>query len=141
MPDEAKKQAVLAELEWLASTVPGKDLCTRYGDLYSTICLLPSEPEVDTEPVVRKYLRDYVHRLQGIASDHSSWQHEDVETSIKAELPAMANVFSLRHFQRFGDSEFQATIQIVDMLGQPTRIVQVDHNTVAGTGAFKIELI
>ena len=140
LTEAAKKQAVQAELEWLVSPVGEAELLTRYGDLFSAIRLLPSEPEVDTEPVIRKYLRDYVHRLQGIASDYPAWQHDDVETTLKAELPEMANVFSLRCFQRSGASEFQATVVIAEMLGQPAGIVRVDNKTVAGTGAFTIEL-
>jgi hypothetical protein len=141
LTEAAKKQAVQAELEWLVSPVGEAELLTRYGDLFSAIRLLPSEPEVDTEPVIRKYLRDYVHRLQGIASDYPAWQHDDVETTLKAELPEMANVFSLRCFQRSGASEFQATVVIAEMLGQPAGIVRVDNKTVAGTGAFTIELV
>ena len=137
---EEKKKAVLAELEQLTLPITEAGLRERYGDLYTAISHMPSKAEVDVEPVIRSYLSDYVHHLQKLATDNSDWQREELEATMLADMPSMARVFSVRSFERSGQLGFRATISIISMLNQPTRVAYVSNRTVAGTGDFTIEM-
>ena len=45
---------------------------------------------------------------------------------------------SIRKFERIQQNEFNATIEIVEMLGEGKRFTQVNHRTNAGMDDFEI---
>ena len=138
--DSAKRHAVQAEMEYLASPCTDDVLVDRYEDLYSAICRLPSSPDVDIAPVVHNYLSDYIHELQKTAVANPCWQHSQIQQHLNRSKAEMASVFSIQSFARTGgEEEFFAMIEVSEMLGLDKRIVRVDHKTNAGMGDFVLE--
>ena len=139
--ESAKQNAVRSEIEYLASPHNNEVLADRYGDLFRTISYLPSRPDVDTEPVVRKYLSDYIHELQKAAVANPSWQLDQIKQHLNMSKPEIGSVFSIQSFVRAGkEEEFQATIEVSEMLGLNKRFVRVGHSTNAGMGDFVLKL-
>ena len=138
--DIAKQKAVQAEIDYLTNPASDEALAERYGDLYSAVCRLPASPDVDPEPVIRNYLSDYIHELQKAAVANPDWEGGEIQQRLVAVKPEMASVFSIRDFARTGDTgQFQATVEVCEMLGFQKRIARVDNKTNAGIGEFVIE--
>ena len=136
--DAAKKSAIIAELEYLALPRTEAELTERYGDLYTAVASLPSKAEVDAEPVILGYLRDFVYQVQKSANSNPQWQHAEIDAFLNEELQPLSEVFSLASFVRTGERQFEATIEIKSILGRIPSIAQIDHATSAATGNIRI---
>jgi len=139
LADDAKRKAVVSEIQLMADGMTGVDMEDRYGALYRVVCELPSKPSVDTEPVLREYVGNYIHELQSALVQHPSWQRNQAQEYMKLKQPAATKVFSIQELKRDNDKEFSAVVAIAEMLGQGKRFVLVDHKTNAGMGGFRIE--
>ena len=139
LSENAKSSAVQAEIQHLASPTTDCALAERYGDLYRAVRSLPSNPDVDIEPTIRNHLSYYIHELQKTAVNNPDWQRDQIQQRLAAVQPATAAVFSLRSFERNGNSAFLASIEVTKMLDQRRRSIQVSDKTNAGMGDFTIE--
>ena len=139
--EEAKRKAVYSEINELSNLSAEEELSNRYQQLYEIVCKLPSKPDVDVEPVLRDYLSDYIHELQKTVKNNPDWHHDKIQERLNANLPPTAGVFAIQNFTRCEDKKFSATIEIMEMLGQGKRTVQVTDETNAGMGDFKIESV
>jgi len=61
LTDDAKRQAVVAEIEEMSKAMTPAQLEARYGELYTAVCELPSKESVDVERVLRYYLTKLLH--------------------------------------------------------------------------------
>lgn len=139
LTDDAKRRAISDEIQKLSKPLTEKELLSRYGELYNAVCALPSKSDVDVDPVLRNYLSDYIHELQKIVVDNSFWNQDQIQSRLNTLQPSLVGVFSIREFERRQQSEFKATIEIAEMLGQGKRFTQVTHRTNAGMGEFEFE--
>lgn len=137
--DEAKRQAVFAEIKEMAKPMSDADLSSRYGDLYDAVRNLPSKGSVDVEPVLRDYLGRYIHDLQVAVTNNLSWQLPELQAHLGALHRATTKVFAVQDLTRGKHKEFNATVSISPMLGQGQKLVRVSHHTNAGLGDFQIE--
>ena len=94
---------------------------------------------MDVNPVLRHYLSDYIHKLQQIIVNNPDWNQDQIQNRLNTLEPSFTDVFSIREFERIQKNEFDATIEIAEMLGQGKRFTQVDHRTIAGMEEFEIE--
>ena len=133
----AKRKAVLAELDEIAG-LSEEELSRRYGELYNIARRLPAKPEVDVEAVLRSYLGDYIHELQKIVVRSPGWDAGQIRTQINNSDASHAAVFSIRAFTRGENSEFNATVEITELLGQGKRWTEVNEHTNAGMLEFAI---
>ena len=140
LDERAKREAVYAEIEKLSNPRTESELSSRYSDLFEAVCRLPSKANVELETTLRNYLGDYVHELQKAVVNNPEWGHEQIQQRLNALLPATTNVFSVRDYKSHQGDKFKATIEVVEMLGGPKRVVHVDERTNAGMLDFKIEL-
>ena len=136
---DAKQNAIRNELAELSNLSNEEELSNRYEQLYDAVCKLPSKPDVDVEPVLRDYLSDYIHELQKTVKNNLDWDKDKIQERLIAVLPSTSVVFSIQTFERYEARKFNATIEIIEMLGQGKRVVQVDDETNAGMAEFKIE--
>ncbi len=139
LTDEAKRQAVIDEIQELSRPMTAVELSLRYGELYEAVLGLPSKTDVDIEPVLRKYLSDYIYELQKTVISNPNWQCDQILERLNKTQSSIANVFFLQKFERYQGKEFSATIEIAEMLGQKRGVVHVNHQTNAGVDDFKIE--
>lgn len=139
LTDEAKRQAVVAEMEELANPMTALDLSARYGELYEAVSGLPSKVSVDIERVLRDYLSGYIHDLQAAVVNNPTWQLAQVQAHLNTIQRATTKVFSVQELTRGQHREFSVIVSIAEMLGQKRRLVRVNHHTNAGMGDFKIE--
>ena len=137
--EKAKGQAVYSELNELNNLSSEEELSNRYGQLYDAVCNLPSKPDVDVEPVLRDYLSDYIHELQKTVKNNPNWHKDKIQGRLSTVLPSTSVVFSIQKFERYEARKFSATIEIIEMLSQGKRVVEVDDETNAGMAEFKIE--
>jgi hypothetical protein len=140
LTDEAKRQAVTAEIEEMARPLTAADLGNRYGELYEAVCALPSKVSVDVDRVLRDYLSQYIHDLQSAVVNNPTWQQGQVQAHLNAVQQPTTRVFSVRELQRGAHKEFSAVVRVAEMLGQKERFVRVSHQTNAGMGDFTIEV-
>ena len=136
--EEAKRNAVETELQILSQPVSESDLSDRYGDLYEIVSKLPSHPEVDLERVLKVHVSDFIHTLQQAATTNREWQEDQIQRFLQRRHPQFTNVIDLGHFSRLNENRFEATIRIASMLGQGTRIVEVDEGTSGSTLGFEL---
>lgn len=139
LTDDAKRQAVTAEIEEMAEPITESDLASRYGELYDAVCNLPSKVSVDVERVLRDYLSRYIHELQAAVTNNPTWQLGQVQAHLGTIQRATTKVFSVKELTRGQHKEFSAIVSISPMLGQKPRLVRVNHRTNAGVGDFQIE--
>lgn len=139
LTDEAKRQAVAAEIEEMAKQMTEADLSARYGELYEAVRNLPSKVSVDVERVLRDYLSRYIHDLQAAVTNNPTWQIDQLQGHLSTVQRATIKVFSVQEFTRGQHKEFSALVSISSMLGQQPRLVRVSHRTNAGVGDFNIE--
>ena len=136
---DGKRDAVYAEIEEMTKITTEEALVKRYGDLFTVVRTLPSKVAVDIDVVLRNHLSNYIHEIQRTVVNYRDWDVDQIKQRLITVQPSQSNVFSIQEFERSGDRGFSATISIVEMLGQKGRVVQVDNNTNAGMGQFKIE--
>lgn len=139
LTDEAKRRAVVAEIEEMAKPMSESDLSSRYGELYEAVRNLPSKVSVDVERILRDYLSRYIHELQAATTNNPTWQVGQLQTHLNTIQRATIKVFSVQELTRGPHKEFNATVSITEMLGQKPRLVRVNHRTNAGMGDFQIE--
>ena len=139
LTNDAKRQAVRAEIEEMAKAMTTAELAARYGELYEAVCTLPSKASVDVERVLRDYLSHYIHDLQVAVVSNPTWLLVQVQAHLNTIQRATVKVFSVRELSRGSHKEFSAVVAITEMLGQKQRLVRVSHQTNAGMGDFKIE--
>ena len=139
LADEAKRQAVVAEIEEMAKPMSESDLALRYGDLYEAVRNLPSKVSVDVERVLRDYLSRYIHELQTAVTNNPTWQVGQLQSHLNTIQRAATKVFSVQELSRGAHKEFDATVSIAAMLGEKPRRVRVNHRTNAGMSDFQIE--
>ena len=78
--------------------------------------------------------------MQKAAVANPDWEGGEIQQRLVAVKPEMASVFSIRDFARTGETgQFQATVEVCEMLGFQKRIARVDNKTNAGIGEFVIE--
>ena len=138
---DAKRNAVEAEIELLIGLETEEELAVRYGELYTAVKALPSKEEVDVDPVLRNYLSEYIFKLQRIVDNSLDWQFDQIRDLIGADQTPWKDVFELQQFEADSAGGFSATIHIIAMLGHPERFVSVNDRTNAGKGDFQIEYV
>ena len=136
--EDRKQRVVSNEIQQLSRPQTREELSSQYGELYDAVCDLPSKPDVDVNPVLRKYLCDYIHELQKTVVDNPSWNQDQIQDFLNALQPSFVGVFSIGKFENSQSGEFSATIEIVEMVGQGKRLARVNHRTNAGMGGFEI---
>ena len=141
LSEKAKGHAVYSELNELSNLSSEEELSNRYGQLYDVVGNLPSKTDIDVEPVLRNHLIRYIVEFQMMVTDNPSWQQDKIQARLNEVLPPTVGVFSVQNFIRQEGKTFSATIEIMEMLGQGRRIVQVTDETNAGMGNFKIETV
>lgn len=139
LEDDYKRRAVNDEMAYLANGATEQGLRERYGAIYEAVCELPTKTHVDVDLVLRGYLSRYIHDLQAGIIAHPKWELKQIQAHLARVQGAAAKVFTLQQFSRCGDGGFQAVVQIAGMLGQGPRQVNVDHQTNAGMGQFRID--
>ena len=137
---DAKREAVYAEMEEITNLANEEALADRYSDLYIAVSILPSKAAVDVDVVLRNHLSNYIHDLQRTVVNNPDWEIDHIRQRLDALQPSQNGVFAIRQFERKPEGGFNATIGIIEMLGQRERIVQVNGDTNAGMGDFQIEL-
>ena len=137
--EDAKQQAMDKEIQVLSKPMTESELKARYEDLYDAVCSMPSKTDVDVEPILRKYLSNYIHELQQAVINNSDWQLSDIQTRLNTSQPEATTVFSVQTFKRYDGDRFEAFIEIAEMLGQHRRVVRVSERTNAGMSDFQIE--
>ena len=86
LTDEAKRRAVFAEIDEMKG-MTAKELPTRYGELYTAVCALPSRANVDLDPVLRDYLSHYILDLQLAIVNNPVWELEQVQGHMNIKHP------------------------------------------------------
>ena len=138
LAEQAKRRAVEEEIQELSKSLTEAELSSRYDELYNAVCNLPSKADVDINPVLRNYLSDYIHKLQQTIINNPDWNQDQIQNRLNTLEPSFTGVFSIGDFERKQKNEFNATIDITEMLGQEKRFIQVNHLTNAGMGDFEI---
>jgi AAA ATPase domain len=131
--DSAKKSAVAAEVALLATGAFDTAMGERYGELFECVEMLPAKPPVDIESVLRSYVSNYIHELQGLIVSNPNWGKENLVTHFTSSPTGLGKLITLAEFQKQGDTEFRAVLRIG---GQPSRIVDATHQTNAGMRDF-----
>jgi hypothetical protein len=137
--DEAKRHAVLAEIEEMGKGMEEAQLATRYEDLYEAVRSMPGKLNVSVEPVLRTYMSQYIHLLQNSVVRHPDWQLAEIQAHMNVISRSTGNLFSIRSFTRTSPKEFDVTVNIGELVGEKPKFVRVDHRTNAGMGEFLIE--
>ena len=137
--EDAKQQAMEKEIQVLSKPTTEAELAARYEDLYEAVCSMPSKTDVDVEPILRKYLSNYIHELQQTVINNPDWQLSQIQSRLNTSLPAVTTVFSIQKFERCDATRFEALVDIAEMLGQLKRVVRVNERTNAGMSDFQIE--
>lgn len=137
--EDAKQRAMEDEIQVLSKPMTEAELAARYEDLYEAVCSMPSKTDVDVDPTLLKYLSNYIHALQQIVINNPEWQLSQIQTRLNTSQPEATTVFSVQTFERYDGDRFEALIEIIEMLGQPKRVVQVSERTNAGMNDFQIE--
>ena len=100
------------EIQVLSKPMTESELKARYEDLYDAVCSMPSKTDVDVEPILRKYLSNYIHELQQAVINNSDWQLSDIQTRLNTSQPEATTVFSVQTFKRYDGDRFEAFIEI-----------------------------
>ncbi|MDE3256987.1 MAG: AAA family ATPase [Gemmatimonadota bacterium] len=138
LAEDAKRRAIDDEIRVLATPMSEADLSSRYGELYEVIRTLPSKAVVDIEPVLRNYLSDYIHELQKTVVSNPNWSQDQIQAQINRVQSSLTDVFSIIELERSQQKEFNATIEIAELLSQGRRLTRINHHTRAGMGDFEI---
>lgn len=133
LSDAAKKKAVAAEIELLAAGKVDDCLAARYGDLFVCIEMLPAKPPVDTESVLRAYVSNYIHELQGLVVSKPEWTKDHITAQFQSSETGLGKLIALEEFERLKGGEFRAVLKVV---GAEDRYVDISHETNAGMRRF-----
>ena len=87
LSQDAKREAILAEVDEMTGLTTDNDLALRYGDLYKTTLALPAKSNVDIDPVLRKRLSRYIHELQNIVVSNLDWDRNLIQARMNSDLP------------------------------------------------------
>ncbi|MGD9544479.1 MAG: hypothetical protein AB7F41_00620 [Methylocystis sp.] len=128
-----KKKAVAGEIALLATGEFDDRLAERYGELFKCIEALPAKPPVDTESVLRGYVSNYIHELQGLVVSHPHWRSEQIVAHFEASQTGLGKLITLEEFERPREGEFRAVLKIA---GPQGHLVDVSHDTNAGMRRF-----
>lgn len=139
LADDAKRRAVVDEIEEMSHGMDDAQLKGRYGELYEAVRSMPGKLSVNLEPVLRSYLSQYIHDLQNTIVNNPDWQIAEVQAHLNTIQRSTNKLFSILVFNRTAPKEFNATVDIGEMAGEKPKFVRVDHHTNAGMGAFSIE--
>jgi hypothetical protein len=131
--DGAKKKAVASEVVLLSSGALDDKLAERYGELFRCIEAMPAKPPVDTESVLRGYVGNYIHDLQGLVVSKAEWGKEEIIAHFQSSQAGLGKLITLVEFERSKGSEFRAVLRIT---GPEGRLVDVSHETNAGMRRF-----
>jgi hypothetical protein len=131
--DAAKKKAVASEVELLATGAVDSTLAERYGELFECIKALPAKPPVDTDSVLRAYVSNYIHDLQGLVVSKPDWGSEQFGAHFRASQDGLGKLITLVEFERPNESEFRAVLRITGPQGLH---VDVTQDTNAGMRRF-----
>jgi predicted ATPase len=138
LSEASKKKAVYEEIELLASGSYDDSLAERYGELFSIITKFPSKPPVDTDSVLRRYIGDYIHELQGLVVGKPDWDKTQIVAHFAASSAGLNKLITLSEFTRGQkDGEFNAVLTIG---GVTSRSVVVSHDTNAGMRRFDLRV-
>ena len=144
-PSQKSKQVALEaelseihELQMHTGINREEEMGKRYGELYATICRLPSKTEADIDVVLRRHLSDYIHELQKAVKDNPEWHQEDLNERL-SDLPmSKGSVVVLQKFERTGPSKFEARIGINAIQRQGSRTLKVtEQTTIANMGELE----
>ncbi len=135
--DSAKKTAVAAEVELLSTGSVDGSLAARYGELFKCIEALPAKPPVDVESVLRTYVGNYVHQLQGLVLNKPDWDKDKIISHFASSSNGLAKLITLVQFARPKNGEFEAVLEVS---GKPRRLVDVSHETNAGMHRFSFRV-
>ena len=137
LTEAGKRKAVQDEVAALATGVHDDELSSRFGILFETICRLPAKAPVDTDAVLVGYLSDYVHELQGLVINHSTWEKIEINAHFEKASSGLGKLFTLKSFSRKNRNQFDAVVSV----SGPTepRVVRVSHETNAGMRGFVLE--
>ena len=139
LTDDAKRRAVLDEIEEMGKGMDDAQLATRYEELYEAVRSMPGKLTVDLEPVLRAYLSQYIHDLQNIVVSNPDWQLAEIQAHLNTVQRSTVKLFSIQTFDRIMPKEFNAVVDIGEMAGEKPKFVRVNHRTNAGMGEFLIE--
>jgi hypothetical protein len=139
LADDAKRNAVLAEIDEMGKGMDETQLAARYGDLYQAIRSMPGKRNVSVEPVLRAYLSQFIHDLQNTAVSNPDWDLVQIQARMSVIARFAGNLFSVRSFTRTSPREFEAIVDIGELVGEKPKHVRVSHRTNAGMGEFLIE--
>ena len=133
---DVKRKAVEDEIQLLAAN-QDIDLMDRYKELFTCICKLPSKPPVDIIPILKKYLGDYVHELQGQFINNPEWSSDEFNDYFTKASSKFGKLFKVKIFNRISRNEFKA---IITVLG-PTSMweTEVSNDTNAGMRKFSLK--
>lgn len=129
----AKKAAVEAEVVLLTSGALDNNLAERYGDLFRCIAALPSKPPVDVESVLRGYVGNYIHELQGLVVSKPDFGTDQIIAHFSASQSGLGKLVTLYKFERLKDMQFHAVLRVSV---PQARFVDVTHETNAGMRWF-----
>lgn len=135
LDEGAKRTAVNAEVAALSQGLYDDILAARYGGLYENICRLPAKPPVDTDSVLREYLSDYIHELQGTLIANADWGAAELNKHFERAGAGLNKLFQIESLTREENNRFAATVKV---LGSDGRLVDVSHDTNAGMRQFTL---
>jgi len=139
LTDDAKRKAVLDEIEEMGKGMNDAQLKSSYGELYDAVCSMPGKLSVNLEPVLRTYLSQYIHDLQNTIVNNPEWQLAQIQAHLNTIQRSTVKLFSIRAFNRTAPKEFDAIVDIGEMAGEKPKYVQVNQRTNAGMVEFAIE--
>ena len=139
LADEAKRRAILQEIEELARPHTESELSHRYGDLYDAVQRLPSKAAVDLEPTVRQHLSRYIFELQQAVLAHPDYSREQLEAHLSTTVGAMKGVFSLREFAHGPGDEIDALVEVAEMTSFGKKFAKITQVTNAAMQGFELQ--
>ncbi|QWK81538.1 ATP-dependent nuclease [Ochrobactrum sp. BTU1] len=135
LEESAKRNAVDGEIVELATGNHDGVLSERYGELHANICKLPGKPSVDVDTVLKAYLADYIHELQGVIITPPERTTEEINAHFARSGVGLGKLFQISALERLEDRRFRADITI---MGDVNRIIQVSDQTNAGMRQFEM---
>jgi hypothetical protein len=138
LPDDQKRLAVAAELDYLSAKRTEAELQSRYTDLFAVCSLLPSKVRVDVDTVLKDYLSKFIHELQSSLVANPLWELPQLQIHLANVQKNTSKVLTVASLTRTAPRQFHAQIKIASMLGGQARTVQVTDKTNAGMGEFEL---
>lgn len=133
--DAAKRGAVEDEIAFLSKCEDNLDFESRYGEFYKVVEKLPAKSAVDSDKVLLGYLSDYTHDFQKNVCKNPDWSLLELQNYYK-QSNILGKLFQVRTFNRISDTEFNATI---DVLEPRKRFAKISQDTNAGMQKITLE--